>query len=383
MRIGLIAPPWIPVPPPMYGGTEAVVDNLARGLAELGHDVTLFTVGESTCPVRRLYHYQVAVEPMGATALELPHLVAAYGALGDVDVIHDHTVAGTLLATADPRGPALVVTQHGTFTPDMRLVFGVSARRAAVVAISSSQASTAGAVPVAAVIHHGVDTDLYRMGPGDGGYLLFLGRMSADKGVDRAIRVTRRAGRRLVVVSKMRDRAERDFFRDEVQPLLREDDDVLVEPELDVRLDLLRHAEALLNPITWPEPFGLVMAEALACGTPVLAFPNGAAPEIVEHGRTGFLCADEDEMIAALPLVPTLDRAQCRAAAEERFSRQRMSTDHERLYRALVAGDPGHTTQTAAGGPGEGRLRAVPVADAQSGQDGQDGQDGPTTLAGS
>jgi glycosyltransferase involved in cell wall biosynthesis len=216
-------------------------------------------------------------------------------------------------------------------------------------------------VPIAAVIHHGVDTDLYELGPGHGGFLLFLGRMNPDKGIHRAIRVAHRAGRRLVLVTKVRERAEREFYREVVQPMLGADDELIVEPELAVRLDLLRHADALLNPITWPEPFGLVMAESLACGTPVLAFPYGAAPEIVEHGRTGFLCADEDEMVAALSLVPTLERAQCRAAAEQRFSRQRMAADHERLYRALVAADRDCISDSSDGGPGNGRPGIVAV----------------------
>jgi len=337
MRIGLIAPPWVPVPPPVYGGTEAVVDNLARGLDRLGHDVRLFTVPESTCPVTRLYHYATAVEPMHDVALDLAHLVAAYEALGDADVIHDHTLAGPLLATVHPPGVALAVTHHGLFGEDTRRIVAVSARRAAVIAISRAQARSAAPVPVTAVIHHGVDLELYAAGPGDGGYLLFVGRMSPDKGAHRAVRVARRAGRRLVLVTKMRDRGEQDYFDHDVRPLLGPHDELLVEPELRVRLELLRHAEALLNPITWPEPFGLVMAEALASGTPVLTFPYGAAPEIVDHGRTGFLCADEDEMVLAVRDIPALDRDRCRAAAEQRFSMQRMAADHDRLYRRLVA----------------------------------------------
>jgi glycosyltransferase involved in cell wall biosynthesis len=364
MRIGLIAPPWIPVPPPTYGGTEVVVDNLARGLADLGHDVRLFTVGESTCPVTRLHHYPAAVRPMGDSAHELPHLLAAYEALRDADVIHDHTFAGPLLAAAHPPGSAVVVTHHNPFTRDMCLVFAVAARRAAVVAISDAHARSAHDVPIAAVIHHGIDTGLYRTGPGGGGFLLFLGRMSPDKGAHRALQVAHRAGRRLVVVTKMRDRAERDYYRRQVRPLLGGRDELLVEPDLGVRLDLLRSAEALLNPIAWPEPFGLVMAEALACGTPVITFPHGAAPEIVENGRTGFLCADEDEMVAAVPLVHSLDRQQCRAAAERRFSLLRMATDYDRLYRGMLdarrgvppgapmVGRPASLSEPARGGPG-------------------------------
>ena len=337
MRIGLIAPPWVPVPPPAYGGTEAVVDNLARGLTAAGHEVTLFTVGDSTCPVDRLHRYPGAVAPMGAVAYELAHALSAYEALSDVDVIHDNTLAGPLLARAHRAGPPLAVTHHGPFDEDMRHLFAEAARHAAVVAISYSQARRAGGIPVAAVIHHGVDTDAYRPGPGDGGYLLFLGRMCADKGVHHAVRVAHRAGRRLVLVTKMREPAEEEYFHREIRPLLGPLDEVIIEAGAPERMHLLRHAEALINPICWPEPFGLVMAEALASGTPVLAFPNGAAPEIVEHGRTGFLCADEDAMVAALPGVPALDRADCRLAAEQRFGLQRMAHDHERLYRRLVA----------------------------------------------
>jgi glycosyltransferase involved in cell wall biosynthesis len=362
MRIGLIAPPWIPVPPPTYGGTEIVVDNLARGLADLGHDVRLFTVGESTCPVTRLHHYPAAVEPMGDSAHELPHLLAAYEALSDVDVIHDHTFAGPLLAAAHPRGPAVVVTHHNPFTADMCLVFAVAARRAAVVAISEAHARSAHGVPVAAVVHHGIDTGLYQAGPGGGGHLLFLGRMSPDKGAHRALQVAHRAGRRLVIVTKMRERSERDYYRQQVRPLLETRDELLVEPDVHVRLDLMRSAKALLNPIAWPEPFGLVMAEALACGTPVITSPAGAAPEIVDNGRTGFLCADEDEMVAAVRLLPALDRRQCRAAAERRFSLLRMATDYDRLYRRLLGARGGvPPREPVAGKPGAGRSQ--PQAD--------------------
>jgi glycosyltransferase involved in cell wall biosynthesis len=342
VRIGVIAPPWIAVPPPAYGGTEAVLDNLARGLAALGHDVTLFTVGESTCPVTRRHRYPTAMEPMGNVAIELAHTLTAYETLADVDIIHDHTLAGPLITAHTSRTP-VAVTHHGPFTQDMRHIFLAAARDAAVVAISGHQARTAGEVPITAVIHHGIDTHTYRPGPGDGGYLLFLGRMCPDKGVHHAVHVAHRARRRLVLACKMREPEELDYFHREIRPLLGPRDELIIEPELPQRLDLLRHAEALLNPICWPEPFGLVMPEALACGTPVLAFPNGAAPEIVEHGRTGYLCTDEDAMLAALRHVPALDRHKCRAAAEHGFSLRRMARDHERLYRHLATAARGRT----------------------------------------
>jgi len=349
MRIGLIAPPWVPVPPPTYGGTEVVVDNLARGLQELGHDVRLFTVGDSTCPVPRDYLYPTAVQPIGTSVEEAAHVLAAYEALTDVDLIHDHTVLGPLLAPhiASRRAP-VVTTHHGAFTAENRRIFAQIATHAFVVAISHDQASHAPDVPVAAVIHHGIDLDVYRPGAGDGGYLLFVGRMSPDKGVDLAVRAARASGRPLVLAAKIREPAERDYFEREIQPMLGADDDLWIEPPLTKRLELMHGAVALLNPITWPEPFGLVMAEALASGTPVLAFPYGAAPEIVDDGRTGFLCRDEADLVNAIGKVEEIDRADCRAAAEQRFSIQRMAREHDRLYRRVLDNAPGsgrrHTT---------------------------------------
>jgi glycosyltransferase involved in cell wall biosynthesis len=337
MRIGLIAPPWIPVPPPAYGGTEVVIDNLARGLLALGHDVRLFTVGESTCPVPRQWLFRSPVEPMGAPAAEAAHGLAAYEALADADVIHDHTVIGPRLAGR--RGLArqpVVTTFHGRVTPaDLRML-AQTARYAAIVAISHAHARYFGGVPVAAVIHHGIDLDVYTPGPGTGGYLLFVGRMAADKGVHHAVRAARRAGWPLVISAKMRDRAERAYFEEQVRPLLGPDDAWPAEQPLTTRLVLLREAAALLNPITWPEPFGLVMAEALASATPVLAFPNGAAPEIIEQGRTGFLCRDEEEMTAAIAEVGRISRRDCRSAADQRFGMARMAADYERLYRDIL-----------------------------------------------
>ena len=349
MRIGLIAPPWIPVPPPGYGGTEEVIDNLARGLAALGHDVVLFTVGESTCPVPRQWLYASPAEPMGDRFKESAHVLAAYQALaGAVDIIHDHTDLGPVLAARHGIArPPVVTTIHGQVTGNRRRL-ARAARHASVVAISRAHARSFGPIPVAAVIHHGIDLDVHRPGPGTGGYLLFTGRMSADKGVHRAVRVARRAGWPLVIAAKIREPAERAYFDQQVRPLLGPDDDMLGEQPLAARVDLMRHASALVNPITWPEPFGLVMAEALAAATPVLAFPNGAAPEIIDHGWTGYLCQSEEDMIAAVARAQQIDRWRCRAAAECRFSLARMAADYDRLYRTILD-DPGQLTSTVSG----------------------------------
>jgi len=240
MRIGIIAPPWLPVPPPAYGGTEQVIDNLARGLQELGHDVRLFTIGESTCPVPRDYLYPRGIEPMGGGVAEAAHVLAAYEALAGADIIHDHTLLGPLLAgSRGARQPPTVTTNHGPFTVQTRRLFADIARRTSIVAISRSQAQGAG-VPIAAVIHHGIDLQMHRPGPGDGGYLLFVGRMSADKGVHHAVRVAKRAGQRLVIAAKMREPAERAYFERQVRPLLGPGDDLAAELPLAARMELMR-----------------------------------------------------------------------------------------------------------------------------------------------
>ena len=221
-----------------------------------------------------------------------------------------------------------------------------------IVAISHAHARSFGDIPVAAVIHHGIDLNACKPGPGTGGYLLFTGRMCAEKGVDHAVRVARRARWPLVITAKIREPAERAYFDQQVRPLLGPDDDMLAEQPRAARVALMGNAAALVNPITWPEPFGLVMAEALAAGTPVLPFPNGAAPEIIDHGGTGYLCRDEDEMTAAVAHIGEIDRWQCRAAAEQRFSLARMAADYERLYRAILE-HPGRVTagRTGTGAP--------------------------------
>src|ERR1035437_7773521 len=177
MRIGLIAPPgvagpppppWVPVPPPAYGGTEVVIDNLARGLQALGHEVRLFTVGKSTCPVPREYLYQSGIEPMGADVPEAAHALAAYEAFADCDIIHDHTALGPLLASQHGiRRPPVVTTSHGPFTAQTRRIFATVARHASIVAISHSQARSAGRIPIAAGIYHGIDPGLYQIGSHD------------------------------------------------------------------------------------------------------------------------------------------------------------------------------------------------------------------------
>ncbi len=341
MHIGLIAPPWVAVPPPVYGGTELVLDHLARGLVAAGHQVTLFTTGDSTCPVPRRWVHRRAVGTTGSITIELAQVEAAYRQLADCDVIHDHTLLGPLWAvtTGIALDTPVVTTVHGEFTPELTQLYAAVGEAVSVVAISRDQASTAPTVPIAAIIHHGIDLDAYPLGAGDGGYVVFLGRMHPDKGVDRAIRVARGAGRALLIAAKMWEPAEHRYFTEVVEPLLGPDAVYLGQVGGREKADLLGGAEALVNPIRWSEPFGLVMIEALATGTPVLTFAEGAAPEIVDDEITGFICRDEADMVTQLGRIGTIDRVRCRDAVEDRFSNERMVHDHVALYQRLVDAD--------------------------------------------
>ncbi|MDX2344845.1 MAG: glycosyltransferase family 4 protein, partial [Acidimicrobiia bacterium] len=261
--------------------------------------------------------------------------MAAYDAVKDLDVIHDHTVFGPLYARQYAH-PAIVTTNHGPFTEDARALYARIGETAAVVAISHHQRAQAPEVPVARVIHHGIHLSDFPAGTGDGGYLLFLGRMAPEKGVHRAIRVAQRSGIPLLIAAKMREQDECDYFHELVEPQLGRSIQYVGEANKEERKELLRSARALIDPIRWPEPFGLVMIEAMACGTPVIVFPEGAAPEIVEHGITGFICADEDNMLDAVTHIDDIERSACRAAVETRFSAERMTRDHIDLYTDLL-----------------------------------------------
>jgi len=347
MRIGVIAPPWTPVPPPLYGGIELVVDELARGFQEAGHDVILFTTGDSTCPVpRRWVLNEAEGMRIGMAVPELRHVIGAYAALGDCDIVHDHTLAGPLLAAARAGAPGssggtpVVTTVHGPLNDELVALYQALDDRVSIICISEAQHRAAPQIPVARVIHHGIDASLFPVGDGagdgDGPYCLFLGRMAADKGAHRAIEVARKSGRRLLLAAKMREPWEVRYFTEMVEPLLGPDAVYLGEVPHAQKLELLAGATALLFPIRWNEPFGLVMLEAMACGTPVVAFSEGAAPEVVDHGRTGFLCADEEEMVDALERIEEIGRPTCRAAVEGYFSTARMTADHLALFALLI-----------------------------------------------
>jgi glycosyltransferase involved in cell wall biosynthesis len=340
VRIGLIAPPWVPVPPPAYGGLEAVVDRLARGLVEAGHDVLLAAPASSSCPVPQVDRTDDVPDDAaitGDTITEMAHIATAYAAMNEMDVIHDHTIGGPLYRHR-PAGIPVVTTNHGPFEPKPNRLFRHMQGDTAIIAISSHQASTADGVHITRVIYHGMDVKAVPVGTGGDGYAAFLGRMTPDKGPGEAIRVARRAGIPLKIAAKMREDAERKYFEAEVEPLLGGDVEYIGEVDEPGKYELLGAAVAMLNPIQWPEPFGLVMIESLACGTPVVATGAGSVPEIVDDGCTGFVRDSEDDLAACLARATELDRGACREAAETRFSTTRMVSDHVDLYQELTSG---------------------------------------------
>ncbi len=331
MRIGLIAPAWLPIPAPAYGGTETVVNTLARGLHAAGHDVLLVCHPDSTCPVPR-----ASVVPakdatrMGRASIELEHAIGAYELVQDCDVVHDNTLAGPVYAARFPNLPA-VATNHMPFTRTMTAIFGAATPHVGLIAISHSHAASTD-LPIAGVVHHGIDLDEFPVGDGEGGYAAVLSRMTPEKGVHRAIAIARAAGVPLRIAAKMREPHEIEYFDEFVRPHLGDDVIYLGELGANDKRVLLGGAVALLNPIGWREPFGMAMVEALACGTPVVGCPQGAAPEIVVDGVTGFLSDDDDELATALQRVGVIDRAACRQRVADCFSADTMVAGHLRVY---------------------------------------------------
>lgn len=347
MKIGIVAPPWVPVPPPAYGGTELAIDTQARGLLAAGHDVELFTTGESSCPVpKKSLLLKSEGMLIGNTTIEMRHVLSAYEAINDVDIIHDHTVIGPALSP-DLTDIPVVTTNHGPFADDTMAIWKeISRRDVPLICISRHQASTASpSVTVNQVIHHGIDLERFPTGAGEGRYVACLGRMAAAKGIHTAIKVAKEAEVPLLIGAKMREPNEQQYFDAEIRPLLGDGVEYLGELQTEEKFELLCGASALLNPIQWAEPFGLVMIEAMACGTPVISTPCGSVPEIVKPGRTGFICSSREEMVEAVHQSATLDREQCRSDVQENFSMERMVRDHISFYETVIESRPAPANQ--------------------------------------
>ena len=339
LRIGIIAPPYFPVPPAGYGGTERVVAATVEGLVAAGHRVTLFAAAGSNTSARLVTPLETAPRLGEATSAadEQFHAASAYLGAASFDVIHDHTGIGPALGAMLDRGTPVVHTMHGPWTASSRRLLGMLQHRLHLVAISRAQKAANPAVRYAGVVYNGVDPAEYRFNPRKEDFLVFVGRVSPEKRPEVAIEVARRAGLPLVMVIKRSEPAEVAYWDEVVAPLLHPGVDVLEQPPHEVKVDVVGRARAMLFPIDWPEPFGLVMPETMACGTPVIARPLGAAPEVILDGVTGFLCNTAEEMVEAVAAAAKLRPEDCRDHVARNFSADTMVAGYERVYRTVLA----------------------------------------------
>jgi glycosyltransferase involved in cell wall biosynthesis len=341
LRIAQAAPLYESVPPKLYGGTERVVAYLAEALARRGHDITLFASGDSTPGVKLQTGFPKALRLLGFDQLgpycHLPMLSSIYENAACFDIIHSHV---DCLAFPFARLASIptVSTLHGRLDFEATMPVYEFYRDLPMVSISNAQR-----VPLAGMnmnwvgtVTHGLPEDLFHFIPTPGDYLAFLSRITGEKRPDLAIKVARRAGIPLRIAGKV-DRADRDYFETMVKPLLSGPGvEFLGEINDRERQELLGGALALLFPIDWPEAFGLVMIEALACGTPVIARPCGSVAEVLRHGVTGLIASEIDDLVAAVHEVGRLSRHACRAEFETRFTADIMATNYERIYLRML-----------------------------------------------
>lgn len=338
MRVCQVAPLYESVPPKRYGGTERIISYLTEGLVERGHEVVLCASGDSST---RASLCAPCPEPMRALgpASETRHLILmeqVFEMAPDFDIIHFHT--GFIHFPLVKRVPvAHVTTVHGRLDmPELPTMFRYFPE-VPLVSISESQREPLPWLNWQKTVYHGLPVNRYRLHEEAGSYLAFLGRICAEKRLDRAIRIAARTGRMLKVAAKV-DPADENYFKTEIEHLL---DSPHVEylGEVDDREkeDFLGNAYALVFPIDWPEPFGLAMIESFACGTPVIAYRCGSVPEVVEDGISGYIVENEDEAVAAVEKAAKLSRKGCRLYFEERFSADRMVEDYLEMYEKLIS----------------------------------------------
>jgi glycosyltransferase involved in cell wall biosynthesis len=341
MRIAQVTPLYEAVPPRFYGGTERVVAHLTDALVDLGHDVTLFASGEAQTKARLVIVRDQAIRldpaPLKSDlAAHLTQLAEVRRRADSFDVIHFHTDM-VHFPFFERRADRTVTTLHGRL--DLKDLASVYRRwpQFPLVSISDDQRRPLASANWAATVQHGLSASLYKFSPVSAGYLAFLGRISPEKRPDRAIAIAKATGRRLKIAAKV-DAADQAYFEETIAPLL---DHPLIEfiGEIgdDRKSAFLGGADALLFPIDWPEPFGLVMIEAMACGTPVIAYDRGSTSEVVEPGLTGFIVRDQAEAAEAVARAALLDRAAIRRRFEQRFSARAMAERYVELYTRLTA----------------------------------------------
>jgi glycosyltransferase involved in cell wall biosynthesis len=354
MRIAQVAPLMEAVPPKLYGGTERVVAYLTDAFVELGHEVTLFASGDSQTKANlvSVWPRALRLDPDVTDYLAplFMQLEAVARRAHEFDIIHCH-VDYIAYPTLRLLGVPSLTTLHGRLDlPELKPLYRVF-RDMPVVSISDAQREPLPEAHYVATVHHGLPQNLLRKSEG-GNYLAFLGRISPEKAPDAAIRIASRFGMKLKIAAKV-DRADKEYFSTAIEPLLSNADvEFIGEIGEHQKSEFLGNAAALLFPIAWREPFGLVMIEAMACGTPVIAFRNGSVPEVLQHGVTGFIVDSEEEAVEALAQVASLDRDRIRAEFDKRFTSRHMAQNYLKLYSRLQ-----HPRSLAAKGHGAAFLQ--------------------------
>ncbi|MFN2489907.1 MAG: glycosyltransferase family 4 protein [Actinomycetota bacterium] len=336
LRIAMIAPPWFELPPRGYGGIEWMCYWLVEELVKRGHDVTLVASGQNHTGARFIQTYtRPPSEYLGTSIPEIVHAGVASRLLHDVhfDVVHDHSFAGPLLARA--RSCATVVTAHGPVNGELEHYYAEIGTAVSLVAISTAQRDQRPDLPWMATIHNAIPTSEYPFRQKKDDYALWLGRMSPEKGPDIAIDAARQAGRRLIMAGKCNEPAEKQYFDTKVRPRLAADVEWIGEADTECKKQLLSRASCLLFPIQWAEPFGIVMVEAMACGTPVVALRDGSVPEVIVDGVTGYVCERPGELAGALRRTETIDPHACRRHAVAHFEVATMASLYESVYQGL------------------------------------------------
>jgi glycosyltransferase involved in cell wall biosynthesis len=338
MHIAQVAPLTEAIPPKLYGGTERVVSWLTEELIALGHDVTLFASGDSVTSARLEAVWPRALRLDGAVrdpnALHMMMLERVYQSASDFDILHCHLDYYPFSLFSRQSTP-FVTTLHGRLDlPEHQPVFDTFSS-VPVVSISNSQRRPLPQANWVRTIHHGLPAELLVPQPVKPSYFAFLGRIAPEKGIDRAIRIAQHCGVPLKVAAKV-DKVDQDYFDEQIKPLMTSGNvEYIGEINDREKSEFLSGAIALLVPIDWPEPFGLVMIEAMACGTPVIAFNRGSVPEIVDDGVTGFVVEDINGAVGAVDRLGHLSREKIRRRFEERFTARRMAQDYLAVYRSL------------------------------------------------
>jgi glycosyltransferase involved in cell wall biosynthesis len=350
MRIAQVAPLYESVPPKYYGGTERVVSYLTEELVRQGHEVTLFASGDSVTKARLVAACQSSlrlnkhcVDQLAHQILMLEHV---FQRAAEFDLIHFH-IDYSHFPLSRRQPITHVTTLHGRLDlPDLVPLYQ-EFRDIPIISISDAQREPLSWINWQATVYHGVPADMYRFHEEPGTYFAFLGRISPEKRVDRAIEIAKSVEIPLKIAAKV-DPVDKDYFESVIKPLLR---DPLVQFVGEIgkgeKENFLGNAYALLFPIDWPEPFGLVMIEAMACGTPVIAYRAGAVPEIIEEGHTGFIVNGLKDAVEAVKRIPALSRRRCREAFDKRFTAARMARDYVRAFEQLIERDKNKGSEAA------------------------------------